>query len=216
MHIFKTKFKLLFIFLKENKDCFDTHIVIYTLSLSSFWGGHKVALSVIPQRFTQKHKLEEYTIDACKEDQKEALSYLLWYFKTWYESDKTHDSLRAFTPFRMTFSGVAGRVKSTLINTFVTIIRKVTQKASSVYVCGPTGSAAFNAGGEICHWLFNIQGRLINSELSAQVLKTYFAKLKGPVLLFVHERSMVTALLLGIMDNYCRQAAFKGINNDLS
>ena len=171
---------------------------------------------IIPQRLTQQHKLEEYSIDACREYQKEVLSYILQYFKTWYESDKTPDSLRAFTPLRMTLCGVAGSGKSTLINTLVTIIRKITQKTNSVYVCGPTGSAAFNAGGETCHRLFSIQGRLNNSELSAQALKTLIAKLEDTVALIVDERSMVSALLLGTMEAYCRQAAFKGTNNHLS
>src|SRR5207237_6690483 len=141
-----------------------------------------------------------------RKDQKEVLAYILQYFKTWYELDKTQESIKAFRPLRMTLCGVAGSGKSTLINTLVTIIRKITQKTNSVYVCGPTGSAAFNAGGETCHRLFSIQGRLENSELSAQALKTLIAKLEGTVALIVDERSMVSALLLGTMEDYCRQA----------
>ena len=64
--------------------------------------------------------------------------------------------------------------------------------------------------------MFNIQGRLNNFELSAQTLKTLIAKLDGIAALIVDERSMVSALLLGTMEAYCRQAAFKGTNNDLS
>jgi len=115
----------------------------------------------------------------------------------------------------MTLCGVAGSVKSTLINTLVTAIRKITQKTNSVYVCGPTGAAAFNAGGETCHRLFNIQGRLEKSELSPQALKTLITKLEGTVALIVDERSMLSALLLGTMEDYCRQAAFKGVNNKM-
>ena len=165
---------------------------------------------------TQQHKLEEYSIDACREDQKEVLAYILQYFKKWYELDNTSDSLNDFTPLRMTLCGVAGSGKSTLINTLVTAIRKITQKTNSVYVCGPTGSAAFNAGGETCHWLFNIQGRINNSKLSPQALKTLMSKLEDTVLLIVDERSMVPALLLGTMEDYCRQAAFKGTKTHLS
>ena len=99
----------------------------------------------------------------------------------------------------MTLCGVAESGKSTLINTLVTIIRKVTQMTNSVHVCGPSGSAAFNAGGETCHRLFSIQGKLEKSELSAQALKTLITKLDGTVALIVDERSMVSALLLGTM-----------------
>ena len=70
-----------------------------------------------------------------------------------------------------------------------------------------------NAGGETCHRLFSIQGRLEKSELSAQALKNLITKLDGTVALIVDERSMLSALLLGTMEDYCRQAAFKGSNN---
>jgi hypothetical protein len=47
---------------------------------------------LIPQRMTQQHKLEDYSIDTCRDDQKEVLAYILQCFKAWYESDKTPDS----------------------------------------------------------------------------------------------------------------------------
>ena len=72
-------------------------------------------------------------------NQKQVLSYILHYFKKWYELAKTPESVETFTPLRMTLCGVAGSGKSTLVNTLVTVIRKITQKTTSVYVCGPTG-----------------------------------------------------------------------------
>ena len=111
----------------------------------------------IPQRLNQHHKYKEYTIDGCSEDQKKVLSYILQYLKNWYDLVKTSDVLKSFTPLRMTLCGVAGSGKSTLINALVTAIRKITGKTNSVYVCGPIGPAAFKAGGETCHQLFNIQ-----------------------------------------------------------
>jgi len=115
----------------------------------------------------------------------------------------------------MTLCGVAGSGKSTLINRLVTAIRKITQKTNSVYVCGPTGSAAFNAGGVTCNQLFSIHGRLYESKLPAEVLKALVVKLEDTVALIVDERSMVSALLLGTMEDYCKQAAFKGTNDTL-
>ena len=171
---------------------------------------------LLPQRLNQQHKLEEYSIDACSEDQKKVLSYILQYFQKWNELDKTPESLETFSPLRMTLCGVAGSGKSTLINTLVTAIRKITRKTNSVHVCGTTGSAAFNAGGETCHRLFNIQARLYNPELSPQALKTLMSKLENTIALIVDERSMVPALLLGTMESYCRQAAFKGTRSHLS
>ena len=165
---------------------------------------------LFPKRLNQQHKLEKYSIDACSEDQKK-------YYLTFYSISKSAMKLPTIsnlqqnvTPLRMILCGVAGSGKSTLINTLVTAIRKITGKTSSVYVCGPTGSAAFNAGGETYHRLFNIQSRFYNCELSAQTLKTFISKLEDTIALIVDERSMISALLLGTMEAYCKQAAFKG------
>jgi hypothetical protein len=165
---------------------------------------------ILLQRMTQQHTLEDFSIDTCRDDQKEVLTYILQYFKTWYDLDKTPESIRTFRPLQMTLCGVAGSGKSTLINTLVTEIRKIAQKTNSVYVCGPTGSAAFNAGGETCQWLFHIKGRPQGSKLSTKTLRTLMEKLEDTVALIVDERSMVSAFFLGTMEAYCRQAAFKG------
>ena len=103
---------------------------------------------ILLQRLNQQHKLEEYSIDACSEDQKNVLAYILQYFKNWLQIANYPELQENYIPLRMTLCGVAGSGKSTLINTLVTAIRKITGKTNSVYVCGPTGSAAFNAGGE--------------------------------------------------------------------
>ena len=170
----------------------------------------------IPQRLNQQHVMEEYSIDACSEDQKKVLSYILQYLKKWYEIDKTTKSLENFKLLRMTLCGVAGSGKSTLVNTLVTVIRKISHKTNSVYVCGPTGSAAFKASGKSCRGLFNIQSKIHSSELSAQALKTLISKLEDTIALIIDERSMVSALLLGTMEAYCKQAAFKGTKRQLS
>jgi GTPase SAR1 family protein len=160
----------------------------------------------------QQHQLEKYSIDACSKDQKDVLAYILQYVKRWQELDKTPESMKNFKPLRMTLCGLAGSGKSTLINTLVTAIRKITRKTNSVYVCGPTGSAAFNAGGETCHHLFNIPGKIDQYELSPQDLKNLMAKLDNTIAIIVDEGSMISSLLLGTMEAYCRQAAFKGDN----
>ena len=140
---------------------------------------------------------------------KKSIIIHLQYFKKWYEIANSPKLQDKFTPLRMTLCGVAGSGKSTLINTLVTAIRKITGKTNSVYVCGPTGTAAFNAGGETCHHLFNIQSRLYTSKLSAQALKTLMSKLEDTVALIVDEWNMISALLLGTMEAYCKQTTFK-------
>ena len=65
------------------------------------------------------------------------------------------DGTSVVEPLHLTVKGVAGSGKSTFINTLVTAIRQMFQHIESVVVCGPTGSAAFNAGGVTCHFAFS-------------------------------------------------------------
>src|SRR5688572_5600188 len=170
----------------------------------------------IPQRLNQQNELEEFTIDACSKDQKKAMAYILQCFKRWNEVANNPELQKTFTPLRMTLCGVAGSGKSTLINTLVTAIRKITQKTNSVHVVAPTGAAAFNAGGETCHRLFNIQGSPQSCQLEGKALQNLMAKLENTVALIVDERSMLSSFVLGTMEAYCRQAMFKGTRSKLS
>jgi predicted GTPase len=53
-----------------------------------------------------------------------------------------------FKPSRMTIMGAAGTGKSVLINTLVTVLRVMFDDNDVVHVAAPTGTAAFNVGGE--------------------------------------------------------------------
>ena len=89
---------------------------------------------VLPKRLNQQHKLEEYSIDACSEEQKKVLLYILQYIKKLYEIANSPKLQDKFAPLRMTLCGVAGSGKSTLINTLVTAIKKSLEK-QTVYMC---------------------------------------------------------------------------------
>ena len=58
--------------------------------------------------------------------------------------------------------------------------------------------------------------KIHNSELSGQALKALMTKLEITIALIIDERSMISALLLGTMENYCRQAALKGTKRNSS
>ena len=74
----------------------------------------------------------------------------------------------------------------------------------------------FQCWWETCHQLFHIHRKQNSSELSAETLKALITKFEDTVAIIVDERSMISAHLLGTMEAYCRQAAFKGQNKDLS
>ena len=169
---------------------------------------------LLPHKLNKQHQLEEYTIESCRQDQKDVLMYLLKHLKQWLDTAQSPELLKEYEPVRMTLCGVAGSGKSTLINTLVTTVRKITGKTNSVYVCGPTGLAAFNAGGETCHRLFNIPSKVTNCTPEGIARRNLMTKLENTIMLIVDERSMLSAMTLGTMEAFCRQGAFKGTKSE--
>jgi hypothetical protein len=101
------------------------------------------------------------------------------------------------------------------LNTLVTLIRQLTKK-NSVHVCGPTGSVAFNAGGITCQKLFHMPVFYDSVNMNATSLKCLMEELEDTVAIIIDECSMVHANVLGMMEQYSRQAAFLGKNPHLS
>ena len=60
----------------------------------------------------------------------------------------TCDDLSTFEPLRLTVLGAGGTGKSVIINTIVTLLRKMFDYDNVVHVVAPTGVAAFNVGGQ--------------------------------------------------------------------
>jgi hypothetical protein len=65
----------------------------------------------------------------------------------WEESDKKDP----FIPLRLTVRGVAGTVKSYIINTIVSYLRRMFGDNDVAQVLAPTGIADFNVLGETLH-----------------------------------------------------------------
>ena len=143
---------------------------------------------------------EFFELENLQQDQETVCAYVL-------ENLKEHfDNPQAFTPLRLTVRGKAGSGKSTLIKTIVTAVRRICGYNDSVHVCGPTGSAAFNAGGSTCHHMFHIRVRSKEPQkISAQNFKKLKQKLHGTKVLIFDERSLIPAELLGTLEHRCRQ-----------
>ena len=69
----------------------------------------------------------------------------------------------------MTICGQAGSGKSVLIKTLLTVIRKMFGRNDVCYICAPTGSAAFQAGGQTIHSLFGIKARTFKDNPSQEL-----------------------------------------------
>jgi hypothetical protein len=111
-----------------------------------------------------------------------------------------HHAGAAFEPLRLTIVGAAGTGKSVLINTLVSVLRRMFGDNDVVHVAAPTGTAAFNVGGETLHRLFAIfieDEFKSHKELSAKTQKRLRLKFKNTVALLIDERSMVSLRSLG-------------------
>jgi hypothetical protein len=85
----------------------------------------------------------------------------------------------------------------------------------SAHVCGPTGSAAFNAGSVTYQRLFQMPMHSDGIHIGAASLKCLMQERTDAAAIIVDERSMVFAKVLGMMEHRSRQAASNGQNSEL-
>lgn len=138
----------------------------------------------------------EYTIDDLYKDQKDVVTVVL---DTLHEF-LTMDDLREFKPLRITINGQGGSGKSVVINTIVTLIRKMFGFNDVVRVVAPTGVAAYNVNGETFHHLFHmgVSGKEYNANNIPKTTRSkLIEKFKTLLALIIDERSLVSSRLLG-------------------
>lgn len=131
----------------------------------------------------------------------------------------TCDDLSSFKPLRLTINGPAGTGKTVVINTVVTAIRELFNDNDVVKVCAPTGTAAFNAGGEtLHHFLKNKAGIDDYTPFSMSQDKSMFLskKLRNLLCLIIDERSLLDSTQLGVAEQMISETIFHGQMSELS
>jgi hypothetical protein len=154
-----------------------------------------------------------YELDSLQDDQKDIIAHCLKHLREYVEN-MADDGTSSVKPLRLTVKGVAGSGKSTFINTLVTVIRQLFQQKESVVVCGPTGAAAFGAGGSTCHHAYLIPRVPEFGEISQTKLKRIRQNLDWIVALIIDERSMVSSGNLGMMEYHSRFGVHRGQHQD--
>ena len=123
------------------------------------------------------------------------------------------DPNHVFQPLQITISGQAGSGKSVLIHTICSAIRNLFQRTDACYVCAPTGSAAFSAGGKTIHSLFGIGTKTTaDDDISPTLRKRLQAKFANIVALIIDERSLLSSNLLSRMQSYANKTFHRGQN----
>ena len=154
----------------------------------------------------------EYLIEDLADDQKMALAAVVSKIRDYCSAGLMSPS----ETLSLTVSGVAGSGKSTWINTLVTVVRRLFNTNDSIGVYGPTGSAAFNAGGETMNRGFRIPIDIKTLEINAATEKYLLNKFRRTICLVIDERSLVEANKLGLIKHYMTQCAHLARNKNQS
>jgi hypothetical protein len=155
---------------------------------------------------------ERYLPEALAEDQKDVFYYVMSKVYHWIDENlgaEQGEGDRTFVPLRITVAGEAGSGKSVLVKTITSAIREIFKTEDSVIICGPTGSAAFNAGGSTAHSTCSMPFDC-NPEISAGRMKKLLAKFGLTVALILDERSMFASSTSGMLEYRVAQAALGG------
>jgi PIF1-like helicase len=150
----------------------------------------------------------EYKIEDLQTDQQEPLALVLLALRKYVTGGKINDE----NVLRLTVSGVAGSGKSTWVNTLVSSVRKLIPNNDVISVFAPTGSAAFNAGGQTLHRGFSLPVPLETLQITANKQKYLLSRFAKTLVLIVDERSMLDATVLGNIKYYMQQSAHSGKN----
>jgi hypothetical protein len=148
----------------------------------------------------------DYIIEDLAIDQKQALAVALYHIRDYCEGDLLSEDIT----MRLTVAGVAGSGKSTWINTLVSLVRKLFNNNGTVGVYGPTGSAAFNAGGETINRGLGVPIPITTLEISSSKNRQLMNKFAETIAVIIDERSMVEAEKLGCAKLYMNECAHGG------
>jgi hypothetical protein len=113
----------------------------------------------------------------------------------------------------MIINGSGGSGKSVVINTIVTVMRKMFNINGVVKVAAPTGTAAFNVHGETLHHLFGMgisgeeyKPNAMNPTHRARLIQ----KFKTVLALIIDERSLMTSRNLGTAEQMLSETIYDG------
>lgn len=125
----------------------------------------------------------------------------------------TCEDFKTFKPLRLTINGPGGTGKTVVINTIVTLMRKLFNNNDVVKVCAPTGTAAFNAGGETCHhFMENKAGVYQYDPFSMTTTKKakLVKKLKNLLCLIIDERSLLDSTIVAVTEQMISETIHNG------
>ena len=119
----------------------------------------------------------------------------------------------SYKPMRATIMGSAGTGKSFIINTIISMVRKLTGSNDTVQIAAPSGAAAFNVQGSTIHNLLGV--RVTNPEkgLTDNTKARLLEQLQRLLVLVIDERSMISSKVLAAAERNTRECIYNGQNS---
>ena len=119
----------------------------------------------------------------------------------------------SYKPMRATIMGSAGTGKSFIINTIISMVRKLTCSNDTVQIAAPSGAAAFNVQGSTIHNLLGV--RVANPEkgLTENTKSQLLEQLERLLVLVIDERSMISSKVLAAAERNTRECIYRGQNS---
>ena len=163
----------------------------------------------LPLKINTNGTSSEYTVEDLYDDQKQVVAVVLDKILEW----TTCTDLKNFKPLRLTINGPGGTGKTVVMNTIVTLLRKMFNNNDVIKVCAPTGTAAFNAGGETVHHLMENRAGIFEYDafsMDQSKKNKLTAKLKDLICLIIDERSLLDAAITGVTEQMMSETLFNG------
>ena len=155
---------------------------------------------------------QPYKIAFLYKDQKAIVSTILATLDQWLNGD----DMSSFQPLRMTVNGSGGSGKSVIINTVVAVMRKMFGMNDVVKVAAPTGTAAFNVGGETFHHMLGNAVSFAQYRPNTMQQKKrlhLIQKFKTLLCLIIDERSLINSSDLGTTERMIAETIYGGGNS---
>ena len=147
-----------------------------------------------------------YTIDKLSGQQKEIVLAAVDTIIKFLNNDKD------YKPYRATIMGGGGTGKSFIINTIISIIRKMTTCNDTVQVAAPSGAAAYNVQGCTLHRLLSITPKAAEKPLGTKDRERLLTQLKRLLVLIIDERSQINSMDLAAAEIHTRECIYGGSN----
>ena len=118
----------------------------------------------------------------------------------------------SYKPTRATTMGSTSTGKSFIINTIISMVRKLTSSNDTVQIAAPTGAAAFNVQGSTIHNLLGVRVTNPEKSLTENTKLRLLEQLERLLVLVIDERSMISSKVLAAAEQNTRKCFYRGQN----